>query len=418
MENTYKITTLMLVIAVAAVVAWFGIFKSEENPSDSVELSAPDIGASAAIPVQTAVARRDELVISISTNGRTRAIRQLVLTAQVPGAVENLLVEEGSSVAENDLLLTLDDSEYQLELREAEAQLSNATLEYGEQLGDLRHAIITDDVGESLLDVNTAESLYQEALKNHDSGRIGDQDLQLAERELAAARIFNETNKKTLVALRSGLTNALIGAEKARINMHKTRIKAPFAGFVGNIMVSPGTQVNSGTEYLTLADLDQLLVDIEILESEAAMVTKGRKALAQFTAFPGETFAGTVTSVNPFVDPQKKTRRATVTIHNPDHKLLPGMYAAVMLEAQIYQDCLMVPKEAIVLRDQRPVVFVVRMGADSTLRAIWNYVEIGRQNEKFVEITSSRFNLKPGEQVITSNHYTMIHDAQVRPIEP
>ena len=69
------------------------------------------------------------------------------------------------------------------------------------------------------------------------------------------------------------------------------------------------------------------------------------------------------------------------------------------------------------LRDQRPVVFIARKSTDGNLRAVWSYVDIGLKNEEYVEILSSRFDLKDGEQVVVSNHYTMIHDALIRIVE-
>ncbi|MFQ5637297.1 MAG: hypothetical protein ACE5IR_04810 [bacterium] len=69
----------------------------------------------------------------------------------------------------------------------------------------------------------------------------------------------------------------------------------------------------------------------------------------------------------------------------------------------------MVPKEAILICDQRKLVFIVRDGL-----AKWCYVETGLENEKYVEILDSTFGLKLGERVITSEHYTLVHDARVR----
>ncbi|MFQ5677199.1 MAG: efflux RND transporter periplasmic adaptor subunit, partial [bacterium] len=69
----------------------------------------------------------------------------------------------------------------------------------------------------------------------------------------------------------------------------------------------------------------------------------------------------------------------------------------------------LVPKEAILIRDQRKLVFIVRDGL-----AKWCYAETGLENDDFVEILSSTFGLKPGEMVITSGHYTLVHDARVK----
>ncbi len=127
-----------------------------------------------------------------------------------------------------------------------------------------------------------------------------------------------------------------------------------------------------------------------------------------FPAYPGETFHGRVVHINPMVDPETKTTKVTVRLENPDKRILPGMFAYAKLEAQIFKDRFLVPKEAILVRDQRKLVFIIRDGL-----AKWCYVETGLENEEFAEILDSTFGLKPGEMVITSGHYTLVHDARV-----
>ncbi|MDQ7054222.1 MAG: efflux RND transporter periplasmic adaptor subunit [candidate division KSB1 bacterium] len=209
----------------------------------------------------------------------------------------------------------------------------------------------------------------------------------------------------------------MLAVEKARLNLQRTTVVAPFSGAVANVKIHPGMPLQAGAECLTLVDLDSLLIDIDILESEIARVHIGRQAKAFFSAFPGKGFQGRVYSINPVVDAEKKTSRATILLPNPKQMLLPGMHGTVKLDARIYRNRFLVPREAVVLRDQRPVVFIARKDVEGKWRAVWSYVEIGLQNEEYVEIQSSRFNLKEGEPVIISNHYTMVHDARIRLVE-
>lgn len=417
-EKTYRNTTIILALGIVAFLLWFQFLRNENgaNTSENTEIDAPDIRAGAAIPVQAAIAKRDKLIIRISANGRTRAENQLVLKSQVTGLVKEIAVIEGQRVVAGDLFLALDDTDFLLDLRDAEEKLTSATIEYGLQLG-LRQANVSIDSAENLLDFDNTQTRLQQAIDDFTAGKITKPQLQLIEQEYAAAEIFNKADKRTLIAVRNGLNSAIINRDKAKLQFERTKLKAPFSGFVGDVKLTPGSQVTPGADCLTLVDLDNLLIDIEILESEMALVKVGRKAEATFTAFPSQKFSGRVISVNPLIDPEKKTRRATVRLPNKDHKLIPGMYSFVKLEAQIYQDRLVVPKEAIVLRDQRPVVFIARESSDGNLRAVWSYVDIGLQNEEYVEILSSRFDLKVGEQVVVSNHYTMIHDALIKIVE-
>lgn len=412
----YKWTPILLLIVLIVYAGWNALVPGE-NPSETeTDLTSPDIGAEAPIPVQVAPAMRRDLVVRITATGTTRAFRQLTMTTQVAGSIWQLRVKEGDAVVAGDTLLQLDDAEYRLVLQEAEEALKQATLKYGEQLGERRQALIRTQ-GESFLDLEEALANFQQAKDEWQAGRISKEAYLLAEREYAAAKMFAEAHKKSLIATRSGLSAALLAVEKARLNLQRTILIAPFSGVVGNLKIQAGQQLNAGSECFTLFDLDSLLIDIDVLESQIALVQPGRRAEARFSAFPNEVFKGRVWTVNPVVDQEKKVRRATVLLPNPKHKILPGMHASVRLDARIYPDRLLVPREAVVFRDQRPVVFIARKNQEGKLRAVWSYVELGRQNEDYVEILSSRFNLKEGEQVIISNHYTMVHDAPIRIVE-
>lgn len=415
--RSYKFATYALLLAFVIFFAWVQFTRSERDPDRNEELAAPDIEASAPIAVEADSARIADLVIRISASGRTRAARQLVMTAAVAGRVQQLHVREGQAVRAGEVLATIDPTEYRLRLREIEEQLTKATIDYGTQLGERSRSIVANESGEQFLDLERAKQNYAEAHAAHARGEISKEELDLAERELAAARIFTETSKKSLIASRSGLNQALINKQRAEHELAQTRFVAPFAGVAGDIKLVSGMQVSAGTECLTLLDLATLYIDIEILESEAPFARVGRHAVASFTAFPGERFEGKVVAVNPIIDSEKKTRRATVLIDNPKQKVIPGMFAFVKLDAEIHIGRLLVPREAVVLRDNRPVVFVARTDANGDLRAVWNYVELGLQNEEYAEILSSRFDLRAGEPVVTSNHYTMIHDALIRIVE-
>ena len=87
------------------------------------------------------------------------------------------------------------------------------------------------------------------------------------------------------------------------------------------------------------------------------------------------------------------------------------MFVRAAIAGEVFADRLLVPREAIVTRDGRPVVFKVENG-----RALWVYVQLGRQNDRLVEIEriDQGGPLDPGTQVVVSNHLTLTHDAKVK----
>ncbi len=110
------------------------------------------------------------------------------------------------------------------------------------------------------------------------------------------------------------------------------------------------------------------------------------------------------------MDAERGTGRVTVAIPNPDNQLLAGLYATVRLETHRLPDRLVVPTDAVLVRQGRDLVFVVRDG-----RAQWTYVEVGTRSGNFVEITDG---LQPGDIVAVDGHFALAHDAPVAPGDP
>jgi RND family efflux transporter MFP subunit len=346
-------------------------------------------------------------------------VRQVPLTAQVAGVVDSLPVYEGKAMRKGGLLLKINDADYRLAVAEAQEQLNQALITFGQQRAERLNATIRADTSIGYyLDPRRAEAAYHQAEKDYAAGKISEEVLFLRKSEHEAAKLFAEEDKQRLIASRSGLNKAMIGLQRAELNLSRTRLTAPFAGLVANLKVNLGQPINAGNECLTLVNLDTMLIDVEILESEAPQVEMDRSANATFAAFPNEIFKGKVVAINPLVDVEKRVRRAVVAIANQDLRLIPGLYAQVKIESQFLTNRLIVPKEAIVLRDQRKVVFIVRNegndGENGKWLAKWCYVETGAENEEEVEVVSSAFNLQPGEPVVVTNHFTMAHDTPVK----
>jgi len=162
-------------------------------------------------------------------------------------------------------------------------------------------------------------------------------------------------------------------------------------------------------------DLNPIRVEVQVLESEVGLLAAGRRAVVSFAAFPGEQFVGRVATINPMVDRDTRTAKVTVTIPNPDGRILPGMYARVALEARKFPDRILVPRAAVLERDRRTMLFVYE-GDGPTGLAKWRYVTTGLANDSLVEIVPNPETemVQPGEQVLVDGHYTLIHDARVR----
>jgi HlyD family secretion protein len=341
-----------------------------EDSSDLPEVSATStFGTDVAIPVGGAEVVLDTLVISVTAAGEAAAWRQSNVLAQVVGIAQRIAVRENQSVSAGQLLISLDTTDVALDVRDAEAGLARAEADY-------RQRTLFDD-------------------------QIEDPEIR-AERERVARA-------------QSGLDQAQVAVDRARLDLQRSKVRAPFAGRVANLRVSQGHRVQASAELMTIVDIDPIKVEVQVLEAEIGLLTAGRVAQVTFAAFPGESFIGRIETINPVIETESRTARVTVRIPNPDGRILPGMYARVSLEARRFADRILVPKSAIIERDRRDMLFVYE-GDERGGLAKWNYVTTGLENDSLVEIVANPDTemLEPGQIVLIDGHYTLIHDAVVR----
>ncbi|MCZ6915630.1 MAG: efflux RND transporter periplasmic adaptor subunit [Gemmatimonadetes bacterium] len=338
---------------------------SSEQAGNLPEVSAAaNFNTGVDVPVAGVPVVRDTLIVSVTAAGQAAASLESKILARAEGEILSLPTWESAAVRRGALLVAIDTVDLALTLRERKADLEQARAVY-------RERILFDD-----------------------------------EIEDAAVR----AERERVARAQSGLDQALIAVERAELELSRAWVRAPFAGRVANIRVSQGHRVNAGEELMTVVDVDPIKVEVQVLESEVGHVATGRTAQVTFAAFPGETFLGTIGTINPVIDEESRTARVTVNIRNRNGRIFPGMYARVSLEAQRYPDRILVPKEAVLPRDGRTMVFVFQDGL-----AKWTYVITGLENDSLVEITDvpDRAMLEPGEIVLTDGHYTLIHDARV-----
>jgi RND family efflux transporter MFP subunit len=311
----------------------------------------------------------DTLILAVKANGRAAPARTTTILAQVPGRVSRVPVSESDRVGAGRLLVAIDPTEYQLAVDDAEAQVRRAEAEY------------------------RSITLFDERIE----------DASVREERARVARA------------RSGLDQAEVALRRARLDLARTTVASPFAGRVADVQVVPGEFVRAGDPLLTVSDLDPIRVEAQVLETEVGYLQRDGLAEVTFAAWPDEPFRGTIRTINPLVEGETRVVRVTVEVPNPGGRILPGMFAEVSLDARRFPDRVLIPREAVVERDRRSVVFVYE-GDQSSGLAKWRYVTPGLENDTWVEILDDpeTDGVQPGDVVLTGGHYTLIHDARVR----
>ncbi|MBO3700395.1 efflux RND transporter periplasmic adaptor subunit [Roseivirga sp. E12] len=204
------------------------------------------------------------------------------------------------------------------------------------------------------------------------------------------------------MTLKAGLRDAEINLREAQINLDNTIIKSPIDGIVAEMKEKKGDVISAGKELCVVYDDKNLELTAKILESDYKHLKLGLIADIYPLAFKNQSFEAYLKEVNPKVDENgmielKLKLRET-------QGLLPGMNANAIIRVPQAKN-IIVPREALVIKSRRQVVFTYENGF-----AKWKYVEVGLDNGVDIEILSG---LNDGDQVIVSENLQLAHDAQV-----
>ena len=279
--------------------------------------------------------------------------------------------------------------------RSAEANLVNANAGLTKAQATLVDAQATYDRIATLVQQGAAA---QQALDDAKAAVASDQaavdqaraQIRVAEAQIAQARTQVAAQRQQIAAAQSQvLTQQAQAASQAaalqnqQIGLQNATIVAPFAGVVVSRSLDPGAYVTPGTStpIVTIADLSQLYVLVNVSEAQLPMVHRGDAVQVLVDAYPGRKFGGRVSRMSGGVDPQTRTVQVEVDIPNPGHALRPGMYATAMINAGM-QRALVVPLTAIVTIGSTHYVWALVDG-----KTTQRQVTAGRQTGSAIEIT-------------------------------
>jgi RND family efflux transporter MFP subunit len=351
--------------------------------------------------VSTALVVRRDLVLPVKAEGSVRARHTAEIKFERAGRIEQVLVQEGRRVRRGQLLVRLDDRELRLSLEEA-------TSRYLQGLAQL--AVEESNYEEGQGAERVLEEQRAELERLEQAGEITREERLDRELELGMAAVRDGAYRRELLEVRSGVAAARADAARLRLDLERTEVRAPFSGVISGMELNQGERVQVGETAMRLVDDVNVEAAVGVLESDLALISTGKPALLEVPAL-GESIPLTVDVIDPEVAADSRTCRVLLRLRSDDRRVKPGMFVRAHIAGEVFEDRLLVPREAILTRDGRPVIFKVEED-----RAKWVYVQLGAQNDQFVEIAriDQGGPLDPGTQVIVDNHLTMTHDAKVR----
>lgn len=331
--------------------------------------SAQAAASAVMLPVVGQEVRQGDLILSVVTTGQVRSEAMATLKSETQGTIAAVLVRPGDRVKQGQALVRVDPRPLDLAVRDAEANLEKAQL-----------ALLDNTIPDSIV---TGRALTGQRLKNAE--------------------------------IRAGIDGAKVAVERAKLEREKATISAPFDGVMDEVKVAVGERLAIGQEIGKVVDLEHLRIEASVLEHDLPLIRVGGQAVVTAAAAPDQPVTGRIAAILPIVDSATRAGRAVIRAGGGG-VLRPGMYADIRLEATRLPNRIIVPERAVIERDGRPLVFVVKEG-----RAQWVYILPGRSNgidrEVLPDSATGQIPVKPGDIVLVEGHLTLTHDAPVRVIQ-
>jgi RND family efflux transporter MFP subunit len=361
--------------------------------------------ASAAITVATATAVERPLARFIRVTGSLAAEEQADVAAEIQGRVVATPVERGTRVTAGADLIRI--AAQEAEAQAAEAQANAAQLEERLGLGDSATFSLdrVPEVANAKANVTLAEGDFARAKMLFEKRLLSQAEFDKSSAQAEVARRQYDIARNSSMQQYQALLAARARVDLARKALADTVVRAPFAGVVGERLVSVGDYVTRGMKVASVLRTNPLRLQLTVPQQFSAEVGVGRAVSLEVDTAPGKTFTGQVRYVSPALQTDSRTLVVEAVVPNDDGSLKPGSFTTAQIEQASRKPGILVPAVAVRTISGTSRVFVV-----ATDRAEERLVTVGQAVDDLVEITSG---LKTGERVATSNVTQLVDGARV-----
>ncbi len=301
---------------------------------------------------------------TLTAVGSISPVQGATISAELAGMVKEIGFESGKPVKKGEVLVKLDASAEEAQLRSAQADAELAQADFDRARGLAQGKVISK-----------------------------------AEMDSAAAKL---SQRKAAV-------------DNVQSVIDKKIIRAPFDGVAGIREVNPGEMVNVGKKLVTLQALDQVFADFSLPQQDLAEVRVGQPVKVTTDAIEGREFDGTLSAINSAIDPATRTVALQAALDNSDHALRAGMFARVRVILPEKDPILYIPATAILYAPFGNSVFLIekqkdeKTGAESlVLRQ--QFIRTGETRGDFVAVTDG---LKEGEEIVSTGVFKLRNKANV-----
>ncbi len=300
--------------------------------------------------------------IQSTTTGKLKAQQHTTLHFKAAGTIEQLPIEEGQYIQKGTLVATVEQQALQLQLTQQQITLAEKEFE--------KKNLLIGSGGEAEVDTSVSPKLLESIL------------------------------------LRSGVRSAQQQIKQTQFQIEQTKLYAPFGGVIADLEVEAYQQATMGQKICRLINPYTFEAVFQLTEAEALAVKIGQAVKVIPLANTNTSYPATIHIINPVVNEQGLVEVRAKLQKKGRKKLLDGMSVKVQIERQIPNQ-LVVPKEALVLRSGKSVIFTYD---EKEGLAKWKYVTVAHENESELAISEG---LTKDDLVIVKGNLNLSHDAQV-----
>jgi membrane fusion protein, multidrug efflux system len=350
--------TLVVILVFIAALAFIKIRQFQAMAEQFAAMQPPPDA------VTTIAAQREEWPATLSAIGTVAAVQGVTVSADLPGIVDRIQFESGTSVKEGDVLVQLDTEQEQAQLAAAEAEFELSGLTYDRM----------------------------KRLVEHDAVSRSEFDTAAATRKQAEARI-----------------------REIRATIKRKTIRAPFSGVLGIREVNVGQYLTGGDAVVALQSLNPIYVNFGIPQQDANQLRLGRSVRITASDLGDVVFQGRISAVDSVVDEGTRNIRVQATLANPGGKLRPGMFVQTQILLGTSRSVIVLPGSAISYAPYGDSVFVVtdlKGPTGNTYRGVrQQIVKLGGARGDQIAVLSG---VTPGQEVVTSGVFKLRNGAPVQ----
>jgi RND family efflux transporter MFP subunit len=424
----YLLFALLLAAAPSAC-STSGAANARGNRNRAAEDQTP------AIAITTAKVESRDVPAYIQATGSLAPQESSNVAPKVAGKIVNVGVNVGQLVTQGAMIVKIDDRNARLALAEAQAgvkqaqaavrqaeariglgpngsfnasavpEVRAANAAYEQAAAEQRQAEANEKRYRELVETgDVAMITYEQFRTTRDTARA---KTNAAKEQRDAAVNAARQNNQAIKSAEANVEAARAQVQTAEQAVADTVVRAPFSGFVSDRPVAVGESVTSATNLATILRTNPIKMEIQVAESDVPTVSIGRGVSVEVQAYRDRRFGGTVTAINPALDPASRSAIVEASIENGDNALRPGMFGTARITREGGSVGIFIPKSA-VYNDQSTQSYRAFVIVDGVAKL--RVLQLGAEEADSYQIVSG---LQADEIVATSNVDQLYEGAKV-----